>query len=85
MNRSMRRIAIVTIGLLLLSVSLAACQRERPTAEEGNWTVTPPAATTALPVGTDSRAGRSVAREFRDRSIAAWTSRAAPRRPPSRG
>ena len=52
MNRSMRRIAIVTIGLLLLSVSLAACQRERPTAEEGNWTVTPPAATTAMPVGT---------------------------------
>lgn len=52
MNRSMRRIAIVTIGLLLLTVSLAACQRERPVAEEGDWTVTPPTAGTAMPVGT---------------------------------
>ena len=52
MNRSKRRMAIVTIGLLLLTVSLAACQRERPAAEEGNWTVTPPAGTTAMPLGT---------------------------------
>ncbi len=51
MNRSMRRTTIVTIGLLLLTMSLAACQRERPAAEESNWTVTPPAAT-AMPLGT---------------------------------
>ena len=52
MNRSMRRIAIVTIGLLLLTVLLAGCQRERPAAEEGAWTVTPPNAATAMPLGT---------------------------------
>jgi LysM repeat protein len=52
MNRSLRRIAIVTIGLLLLTVSLTACQRERPAAEEGAWTITPPSAATTAPLGT---------------------------------
>lgn len=52
MNRSLRRTAIVTIGLLLLTVSLAACQRERPAAEEGAWTVTPPSGATVAPSGT---------------------------------
>lgn len=52
MNRSLRRIGIVTIGLSLLTVSLAACQRERPAAEEGNWTVTPASVETVQPLGT---------------------------------
>lgn len=52
MNRIMHRIAFVTIGLILVTVLLAACQRERPAAEEGAWTVTPPNAGTAMPLGT---------------------------------
>ena len=52
MNRSMRQLAIVTIALFLLTASLAACQRERPAAQEGAWTVTPSGSGTAMPVGT---------------------------------
>lgn len=52
MNRSMRRLAIVTIALFLSTASLAGCQRERPAAPEGAWTVTPPSSGATIPPGT---------------------------------
>jgi LysM repeat protein len=57
MNRNLRRSMVIALLFLLILASLAACQRERPAAEEETWSTSPIVEASVTPAAAETPTG----------------------------